>query len=120
MEPRKIIFGGHLAFSILVWFVVGKFWDWCGRAFDIHFLVANIDLIHLALPIIVGLGTFGFLERYRRWNEFFMEAILEVKKISWPTQKQTAGATLVVIITVVIISFLLGLFDSMWSLFIRK
>jgi preprotein translocase subunit SecE len=43
--------------------------------------------------------------------QFLREVKLELKKVTWPTRKQTIGSTLVVIILVMIISLFLGIVD---------
>lgn len=43
--------------------------------------------------------------------EFFKEAWQELKKVHWPTRKETYVATLVVLIVVLIISFFLAAVD---------
>ncbi len=43
--------------------------------------------------------------------QFLREVKVELKKVTWPTRKQTIGSTLVVIILVMIISFFLGIVD---------
>ena len=43
--------------------------------------------------------------------EFFKEAWQELKKVHWPTQKETYAATLVVVIVVLIIGIFLALID---------
>ena len=48
------------------------------------------------------------------WNkttQFLREVKIELKKVSWPSRKQTVGSTLVVLILVLIISFFLGAVD---------
>jgi preprotein translocase subunit SecE len=47
----------------------------------------------------------------RRLTEFFQEAWQELKKVHWPSRKETYAATLVVIIVVVLISVYLALVD---------
>lgn len=42
---------------------------------------------------------------------YLREVQMELKKVTWPTRKQTAGTTLVVIILVFIVATFLGLFD---------
>ena len=44
-------------------------------------------------------------------SEFFAESWQELKKVSWPSRKETYAATLVVIIVVVLISIYLALID---------
>ena len=43
--------------------------------------------------------------------EFLREVRGELKKVTWPSRKQTVGSTAVVIILVAIISVFLGLVD---------
>ncbi|MEK6699076.1 MAG: preprotein translocase subunit SecE [Nitrospirota bacterium] len=47
----------------------------------------------------------------KRIAEFFQEVKLELKKVVFPTKKEVIGSTWVVIITVVIAAFFLGLVD---------
>jgi preprotein translocase subunit SecE len=39
----------------------------------------------------------------------------ELKKVTWPTRKETQAATVVVIVTVIIAAIILGVFDAIWS-----
>ena len=50
-------------------------------------------------------------DRIRRLIEFFQESWQELKKVHWPSSKETYAATLVVIIVVVLISVYLALVD---------
>jgi preprotein translocase subunit SecE len=47
----------------------------------------------------------------RRLIEFFQESWQELKKVHWPSRKETYAATLVVIIVVVLVSVYLALID---------
>ena len=51
--------------------------------------------------------------------QFLREVRVELKKVTWPSRKQTLGATAVVIILVMIISLFLGLVDFGLSNLIR-
>jgi preprotein translocase subunit SecE len=44
--------------------------------------------------------------------QFLREVKVELKKVTWPTRKQTMGSTVVVIILVMIISIFLGIVDA--------
>ncbi len=48
---------------------------------------------------------------FKKIAEFFQEVKLELKKVVFPTKKEVIGSTWVVIITVVIAAFFLGLVD---------
>ena len=43
--------------------------------------------------------------------QFLREVKIELKKVTWPSRKQTIGSTAVVLVLVVIISMFLGLVD---------
>jgi preprotein translocase subunit SecE len=47
----------------------------------------------------------------RQATEFFEEAWQELKKVHWPSRKETYAATLVVVVVVVLISIYLALVD---------
>lgn len=70
-----------------------------------------VSLIGLAAA--VGLGF--FLYRHPRANEFSHEVVTELRKVTWPSRKETQSQTVVVIITTIIIALILGLFDFIWA-----
>lgn len=51
--------------------------------------------------------------------QFLREVKVELKKVTWPTRKQTLGSTVVVLILVMIISLFLGVVDIGLSSVIR-
>lgn len=56
---------------------------------------------------------------FKQGIEYLQEVQSELKKVTWPTQKQTLGTTLVVIVLVTIVSIFLGLFDLGFSKLIQ-
>lgn len=53
-----------------------------------------------------GTGTL-----FTKTAEFLREVKVELKKVVWPTRKQTTGTTVVVVIFVFIVAVFLGVFD---------
>lgn len=51
--------------------------------------------------------------------QFLREVKVELKKVAWPSKKQTMGSTVVVLILVVIISAFLGIVDMGLSSLVR-
>ncbi len=51
--------------------------------------------------------------------DYLQEVQSELKKVTWPTRKQTLGTTLVVIVLVAVVSIFLGLFDFGFSKLIQ-
>jgi len=56
---------------------------------------------------------------YQRALQFLREVKIELKKVTWPSRKQTIGSTVVVIILVMIISLFLGVVDIGLSSLVR-
>ncbi len=56
---------------------------------------------------------------FQKSAQFLREVKVELKKVTWPTRKQTLGSTVVVIVLVMIISIFLGLVDMGLSSLIR-
>ncbi|MBU8847921.1 MAG: preprotein translocase subunit SecE [Desulfobacterales bacterium] len=48
---------------------------------------------------------------FKKAMDFLREVKMELKKVTWPTRKQTTGTTIVVIIFVFVLAVFLGLFD---------
>src|SRR5262245_60164127 len=63
---------------------------------------------------VAGLVALVFVRNERIFG-LASEVTGELKKVTWPTRKETMSATLVVIITVIVSSVFLGLFDFTWA-----
>ena len=48
---------------------------------------------------------------FQKGIQFLREVKVELKKVTWPTRKQTIGSTIVAIVLVMIISLFLGVVD---------
>jgi preprotein translocase SecE subunit len=80
--------------------------------------VRNLDLILKASSAAVGLALFIGLYRSQLANSFMNEVVVEVTKVTWPTQNETLKATVAVLIAVTIAGFVLWIVDSVWVYFI--
>jgi len=65
----------------------------------------------------IGLGVITGLTLYLKQesNAFMNEVILEMSRVTWPSQKDTTNATIWVVLFVLIAGAILGAFDSLWS-----
>jgi preprotein translocase subunit SecE len=50
-------------------------------------------------------------EFWQKAKQFFREVRVELKKVTWPSRKETIASTSVVLITVILVSFFLGIVD---------
>ncbi len=56
---------------------------------------------------------------FAKIQEFLREVKVELKKVTWPSRKETVASTVVVLITVIITAIYLGLVDFILSKIIR-
>ena len=56
---------------------------------------------------------------FEKIQEFLREVKIELKKVTWPSRKETLASTVVVLITVIISATFLGLVDFILSKIIR-
>ena len=72
--------------------------------------------------VLANKGMPAFVTRWswlERSFQFLREVKVELKKVVWPSKKQTIGSTLVVLILVLIISVFLGIVDEVVARIIR-
>lgn len=68
-------------------------------------VIAGVLLV--ATAAVVALTTI----KGREFNAFRREAMIELRKIVWPTKQETRQTTLIVLLVVAIVAFVLYLFD---------
>ncbi len=111
MGPNKAVHlmfltGGLLLFLLLNW--TGD-WIWGYVARNPNEFA--IDGIALVLALGVGIAMY----KNERVFALANDVTSELKKVTWPTRKETQTATIVVIVTVIIAALVLGLFDMVWA-----
>ena len=72
------------------------------------------------LFITIGAGLlvlFAGVQYYRKESSYNLvnEVAAELKKVTWPTEKDVKSATIVVVVMTIISASILGLFDLVWS-----
>jgi preprotein translocase subunit SecE len=58
-------------------------------------------------------------EFWKTAKQFFREVRAELKKVTWPSRKETIASTSVVLITVIMVAFFLGIVDLGLSRLVR-
>src|SRR5262249_33455003 len=98
--------GGVILYFLLTW--TG---EWIWGYFARHPNEFVIEAASAVLAFTVGL----VLYRNERVFTLAGEVTTELRKVTWPTWKETQAATLVVVVTVAISVVLLFMFDAVWS-----
>jgi preprotein translocase subunit SecE len=63
---------------------------------------------------------FSIKEKFEAAKQFLREVRTELKKVTWPSRKDTLSGTLVVLVAVFIIAIFLGVVDSGLSNLIKE
>ena len=114
-DNKKIITVTFALSSMLLGFVISLLMG----VFAAHFaVVARLESspgFSNGIPVVVGLVTFLFLQFNPRTVEFLDGVIAEMKKVVWPTRKDTWLMTIVVVITLILSGIVVGLYDLFWA-----
>jgi len=104
--------------GILVWVLLAAagaaVFDWVAPDWDLPLISSKFTLSD-AIGLVAGIITTLLLRRSEKVNTAAIEIANELKKVTWPSWKETRLSTVVVIIVTVIVSAILGFFDAMWS-----
>ena len=68
-------------------------------------------IIGFALAVVVAVGVW----RYPKTQAVSLEIALELRRVTWPSLRETRAATVAVIVASAIAAVILGVFDFVWS-----
>lgn len=121
MNPnKKYLDLGLGALALIVWamlrqlFILG--WDLLRLPVYESLPVGIPDVLAFVLAIVV----FVILKRSPKIDEFGLEVISELSKVTWPTRKETVVSTGVIIVMVGIASLLMFVIDTVWGTLTRS
>jgi preprotein translocase subunit SecE len=116
---RNIFLISLLGVAAVVWYIFGALTQRLVVYFDLAVKYSWIHSVENVLPILLGATGAYLIYRIDRSRNYILEVINEVKKVVWPPKKETKGATIVVIITVLISAVILALFDWISTVFMN-
>jgi preprotein translocase SecE subunit len=114
-QNQKWVNLSYLFVAVLFAYIVFVVGQKIGAAYDLEVKVKNIDLIVRIVSLAFGAIAFGALFSNKRANHFMNEVVQELMRVTWPAQKETTNATIIVIVMVVISGLVLGLLDYLWT-----
>lgn len=80
-------------------------------AFGVVARFAATDVVRHGLPVVFGLAVFAVLQFTPKIVSWADEVTVEIRKVVWPSRKDTISMTIVVLIMVGISSLLIAGFD---------
>ena len=117
VDPKRIV----AMFYVVAAVVVGIFLE---RAIDLVLSYARVSPPALlgedwTLATLIGFGVAGGLALFAWNNErtrgVSLEVATELKKVTWPSMRETRAATVAVVVATFIAAVILGLFDFVWA-----
>ena len=69
----------------------------------------------IAASLAVGMLLVFGLKNNKERDEYFLQAIAELRKVTWPSAAETKQKTIVVCVVVGIFAVILSVFDLVWT-----
>jgi preprotein translocase SecE subunit len=93
----------------------GLGWTWVQLGWDDMPMFGMRELpLTRVIATVLGLAAIIFALKHQQTYQLATEVVDELSKVSWPTREETGNATIVVVVTVLLCSVYLGLFDAFW------
>jgi preprotein translocase SecE subunit len=109
----------YFAVAFLLGYVIFSLSTHVIGAYDLEAKFHNVELVMRIVSVVAGAILFAVLYRHDEANQFMNEVMVELSRVTWPTQKETSSGTVVVIVMVIISGFLLGFFDYFWTTLLK-
>lgn len=114
-QNQKWVNLSYLVVAALLGYLVFAGGMYLSGLLDWETKIRNIELVIRVTSIAAGGLLFLVLYRNEGSNTFMNEVVLELSKVTWPTQRETASATFIVIVMVLLSGVVLWFFDSLWT-----
>lgn len=118
-QYQKWVNLSYLALAVLLGYVFFSLGAKFVGVYDLEARVRNIDLIIRGVSVALAGILFLVLYRNEQANQFMNEVMVELSRVTWPTQKETTNATMIVIVMVVVSGMILGLLDYLWTTLLK-
>ena len=109
----------YLAVAILLGYIVATIGAKVVGVYDLESRVRNVDLIVRGTSVGAAAILFLALYRSQQSNQFMNEVMVELSRVTWPTQKDTTSATMIVIVMVIVSGLFLCLLDYIWTTLLK-
>jgi preprotein translocase subunit SecE len=118
-QYHKIVIGSYVAMAALVGYIVFTVGLKLIGIYDLEARIPNAEILIRVASVAVGAILFFVLYRHDQTNQFVNEVVVELSRVTWPTQKETTSATIVVMIMVIVSGIALGLLDYFWTMVLK-
>ena len=118
-DNRRYALFTQVALAVALFFVIAQLLVFVWQIAGLHrWEPFGVHVAYFISLAAVG-GSFIYTMRNQVAQDFANEVVIELRKVTWPTFKETRQATLVVVLCVLVISGILGTFDFIWANLIK-
>ena len=117
MGPRtRYVIVGIVVLAIFLGFSLwhALMWGWAQLGWDDLSLIGREVTLTRLIGFGLALAAAAFVIKHGPTFQLANEVVDELAKVTWPTREETGNATVVVIVTVIVCSAYLGVFDAVW------
>ena len=114
-DNKKFITVTFALFSILLGFVISLLMGVLAGSFAAIARVQSSPELSNGIPVVIAFAVFLLLQFNTKSVDFIDGVISEMKKVVWPTKKDTWLMTVVVVITLILSGIVVGLYDMFWA-----
>lgn len=118
-QRQKFVLISFLAGAALFGYLILILLFQAAGTFDLEARIPHFDLVVRGISVFSGLVLYIYFYKSERVNQFMNEVVAELARVTWPTQKETSNATVVVLIMVTISGVFLGGMDALWTWLLR-
>lgn len=116
---QSIVNFAFVVSGFLAYLVVAVLFETLAETFGPVARLRNIEAVKHGIPVAAGLITFLALFLNKRVHVFADECVTEVRKVVWPSQRDTTAMTIVCCVMVVVAGIGFGVFDFFASQLIK-
>jgi len=111
-DNKKIMTVSFVAAGLLVGLTVHLLLQFLAQNFSIIARIESNELLSNGIPVALGLIAFLVLQFNKQSVDFADGVVSELKKVVWPSRKDTGLMTVVVVITLIIAGVVVGMYDA--------
>lgn len=116
---QNIINAAMVAAGFLAYLVAALLFEILAGMFGAVARLQSIEAYKHGIPVAVGLATFLYMFFSGKVQVFLDEVVTEIRKVVWPSRKDTVAMTIVCCVMVVLAGVGLGAFDFFASQLIK-
>jgi preprotein translocase SecE subunit len=118
-QHQKWVNLSYLALAALIGYIAYSAGTKIVGIYDLETRIRNADLVIRGISVFTFGAVFFVLYRHHQANQFMNEVMVELSRVTWPTQRETSSATVVVIVMVLVSGLLLGLMDYLLTTLLK-